>query len=168
MNQEKSTRKFILGPSKAANPRARHRHGRNQKLAGRRNEYRFDIQTNQAGKYVVRIRVRFGRHAWELSTYFLASSLGRAMKKLEQMLQQLQRHEDRLWFWGVDRSDDPNLAAELLKELGLQSDRRAEFPRKAVALSLPAERPVPSLVFAPIRRLLAESVSASRAVAAND
>jgi hypothetical protein len=166
MNQEKSTRKLVIGLSKAANPRA-HRHGRNPKLSPPRNEYRFDIETNQAGKYVVRIRAGFGRHRWELSAYFLASSLGRAMKKLEQMLQQLQRQEDRLWFWGVDRSDDPNLAGELLKELGLQLDRRAEFPRKAVALSLPAERPAPAFVFAPIRRLLTESVSTSRAIAAN-
>jgi len=165
---QKSTRKFVLGLSKAASPRARHRNGHNRKRAARRNDYRFDIETNQAGKYVVRIRVGFGRHSWELSAYFLASSLSRAMKKLEQMLQQLQRHEDRLWFWGVDRSDDPNVAAELLKELGLQLDRRAEFPRKAVALSLPAERPVSPFIFAPIRRLLAGSVSAGRAVAAND
>jgi len=167
MSQEKNTRKLVLGLSKTANPRARHRHNHSPKVPARRNEYRFSVETNQAGKYVVRIRVRFSRHGWELSAYFLASSLGRAMKKLEQMLQQLQRHEDRLWFWGVDRSDDPNLAGELLKELGLQLDRRAEFPRKAVALSLPAERPVPALAFAPIRRFLAESVSASRAVAAN-
>jgi hypothetical protein len=167
MNQEKSSRKLVLGFSKASNPGTRHRHGRSSKLATR-NEYRLNIESNQAGKYVVRIRARFGRHGWNVSAYFLASSLVRATKKLEQTLQQLQRHEDRLWFWGVDRSDDPNLAGELLKELGLQLDRRAEFPRKAVALSLPVERPVPASAFATIRRLLAESVSAGRAVAAND
>jgi hypothetical protein len=168
MNQERNTRKLVLGLSKAASTGIRRHHGRNAKSAARRNEYRFDIETNQAGKYVVRIRARFGRHGWKLSAYFLASSLARAMKKLEQMLQQLQRHEDRLWFWGVDRSDDPNLAGELLKELGLQLDRRAGFPRKAVTLSLRAERPVPAFAFASIRRLLAESVSAGRTVAAND
>jgi hypothetical protein len=167
MNREKSSRKLVLGLSKASNHGSRCRHGRKSKLA-MRNEYRLNIETNQAGKYVVRIRARFGRHGWELSAYFLASSLVRATKKLEHMLQQLQRHEDRLWFWGVDRSDDPNLACELLKELGLQLDRRAEFPRKAAALSLRVERPVPAFAFAPIRRFLAESISAGRAVAAND
>ncbi len=168
MNQDKSTRKLALGVSKATNLRSRDRRDRNPKLAGQRNDYRFDIETNQAGKYVVRIRAGFKRHGWKLSAYFMASSLGRAMKKLEQTLQQLQRHEDRLWFWGVDRSDDPNLAGELLKELGLRLDRRAEFPSKAVTMSLPPERPVPAFVFAPVRRLLAGSVSAGRAAAASD
>jgi hypothetical protein len=165
MNHHKSTRKLVLQVSKATSRGTRHR--RNQKLAARSNDYRFVIETNQAGKYVVRIRVGFGRHGWDLPAYFLASSPRRAMKKLEQTLQQLQRHEDRLWFWGVDRSDDPNLAGELLKELGLQLDRRAEFPRNAVVLSLPAERPVSAFAFAPVRRRLAESVSASRAAASD-
>src|SRR5713226_5783429 len=52
-----------------------------------RNEYRCAIEVNQAGKYCVRIRVSFARHAWVLSVYFLASSFDRAMKKLEQSLQ---------------------------------------------------------------------------------
>ena len=161
-----NTRKVTLGLSKPANPRACRGHRRSGKLPARRNQYRFAIETNQAGKYVVRIRARFARHGWELPTYFLASSLARATKKLEQMLQQLQRHEDRLWFWGVERSDDPNLAGELLKELGLQLDRRMEFPRKAPTFSFLVDKPVSALAFAPIRRLLAESVSAARAAAA--
>jgi hypothetical protein len=133
-----------------------------------RNEYCCAIETNQSGKYVVRIHARFGRHGWVLPAYFLASSFDRAMKKLEQTLQLLQRHEDRLWFWGVERSDDPNLSAELLQEFGLSIDRRGEFPRRKAALSVPPERPVPSFLLAPARRLLAESVGSARAVAASD
>ncbi|HMD31610.1 MAG TPA: hypothetical protein VKG84_06855, partial [Candidatus Acidoferrales bacterium] len=52
------------------------------------------------------------------------------MKKLEQTLQYLQKKEEALWFWGVQRSDDPNLATELLADVGLKLDRRDEFPRK--------------------------------------
>jgi hypothetical protein len=134
----------------------------------RRNEYRCAIEMNQNGKYCVRIRASYARHSWVLSVYFLASSFDRAMKKLEQSLQFLQRQEDRLWFWGVDRSDDPNLSGEMLSEAGLQLDRRAEFPRKAASLSLPPERPVPSFLLAPVRRGLAASVENTRAVAAGD
>ncbi len=138
------------------------------RLSPQRNEYRCTIEVNQNGKYCVRIRAAFARHAWVLSVYFLASSFDRAMKKLEQSLQFLQRQEDRLWFWGVDRSDDPNLSGEMLREAGLRLDRRAEFPRKATSLSLPPERPVPAFLLAPVRRGLAESVESTRAVAAGD
>ena len=48
-----------------------------------RNDYRCSIDRNQSGKYCVRIQVHYPRHAWTLSTYFLASSFDRAMKKLE-------------------------------------------------------------------------------------
>ena len=130
-----------------------------------RNEYRCTIEVNQNGKYCVRIRASFARHAWVLSVYFLASSFDRAMTKLEQSLQYLQRQEDRLWFWGVDRSDDPNLAGELLREAGLRRDRRAEFPRKSASLSLLPEHPVPAVQLAPVRRGLAEWVENTRAVA---
>jgi hypothetical protein len=138
------------------------------KASLQRNEYRCSIETNQNGKYCVRIRASFARHSWVLSVYFLASSFDRAMKKLEESLQFLQRHEERLWFWCVDRSDDPNLAEELLREAGLRRDRRSEFPRKATSLSLPPERPVPSFLLAPVRRGLADSVETVRAVAAGD
>ena len=130
-----------------------------------RNEYSCSIETNQSGKYVVRVRACFGRHGWVLPAYFLASTFDRAMKKLEQTLQALQRHEDRLWFWGVERSDDPKLAGELMAEFGLSFDRRAEFPRRSAALSVAPERPVPSFLLAPARRLLADSVGSARAVA---
>jgi len=136
--------------------------------ASSRNEYRCAIETNQNGKYCVRVRAHFARHSWVLSVYFLASSFDRAMKKLEQSLQFLQRQEDRLWFWGVDRSDDPNLSAEMLREVGLHLDRRSEFPRKATSLSVPPDRPVPAFLLAPMRRGLAEAVETTRAVAAGN
>jgi hypothetical protein len=140
----------------------------NPKVAVNRNEYQLAMEKNQNGKYVVRIRATFGQHSWILPAYFLASSFDRAIKKLEETLQLLQRHEDRLWFWGVERSDDPNLAGELLKELGLQVDRRNEFPRKTASVAVPPERPVPAFMLGPVRRVLADSVATVRAAAASD
>jgi hypothetical protein len=84
------------------------------------------------------------------------------MKKLEQSLQLLQKSEERLRFWGVERSDDPNLAGDLLQESGLWLDRRREFPRKVAELNLPGERPVAASMLAPVRRVLADSVSQER------
>lgn len=129
-----------------------------------RNDYRCSIERNQSGKYCVRIRAIFPRHAWTLSVYFLASSFDRAMKKLEQALQFLQQKEDKLWFWGVERSDDPNFSAEMLREVGLRLDRRNEFPRKSASLSLAPERLVPAFMLGPVRRGLAESVEPPRPV----
>ncbi len=131
-----------------------------------RNDYRCSIDRNQSGKYCVRIQVHYPRHAWTLSTYFLASSFDRAMKKLEGALDFLQRQEEKLWFWGVDRAEDMGFSAEFLKEAGLRLDRRAEFPRKATSVSLAPERQVPAFVLGPMRRGLAESVEVSRSVAA--
>jgi hypothetical protein len=139
-----------------------------QKMSQNRNEYRCAVETNQNGKYAVRIRAAFGRRGWVLSSYFLASSFDRAMKKLEDCLQFLQRHEDRLWFWGVDRSDDPSLAGELLKEIGLQQDRRMDFPRRAATILVAPDRPVPAFSFASMRRTLADTIGVSRAVAVGD
>lgn len=129
-----------------------------------RNDYLCSIERNQLGKYCVRIRAIFPRHAWTLSVYFLASSFDRAMKKLEQALQFLQAKEDKLWFWGVERSDDPNFSAEMLREAGLKLDRRDEFPRKSASLSLVPERLVPAFMLGPVRRGLAESVEAPRPI----
>ena len=139
-----------------------------QRSGTQRNQYRCSIEVNQNGKYCVRVRASFARHKWVLPVYFLASSFNRAMKKLEETLQFLQRHEDRLWFWGVERSDDPNFAAELLSEGGLKWDRRAEFPRRSASVAVPPERPVPAFVFAPVRRGLAEAVESPRSIAAGD
>jgi len=131
--------------------------------SGSRNAYACAIELNQNGKYCVRLRATFGRTGWGLPLYFLASSFDAAMKKLEQTLQYLQKKEEALWFWGVQRSDDPNLATELLADLGLKLDRRDEFPRKRGEISAVADRPVAAVQIAPLRRALAESLAPARA-----
>jgi len=132
------------------------------KKSNHRNEYRCSIEMNQNGKYCVRISAHFARRGWVLPVYFLVSKFDRAVGKLEQALQFLQREEDRLWFWGVDRSDDPNVSAEMLSELGLHLDRRSEFPRRNEKLTVPPERQVPAFLLEPMRRSLAESIESSR------
>jgi hypothetical protein len=131
-----------------------------------RNDYRCSIDRNQSGKYSVRIQVHYPRHAWTLGIYFLASSFDRAMKKLEEALDFLQRQEEKLWFWGVDRAEDMGFSAEFLKEAGLRLDRRREFPSKATNVSLTPEREVPAFVLGTMRRGLAESIELSRSAAA--
>jgi hypothetical protein len=133
-----------------------------------RNDYRCSMEKNQGGKYCVRIRVHYPRHAWSLGVFFLASSFDRAMKKLEESLDFLQRHEEKLWFWGVDRAEDMGISAEFLKEAGMRLDKRTEFPRKAANLALPPERAVPAFVLGPVRRGLAELVEAPRLMHAGD
>jgi hypothetical protein len=90
------------------------------------------------------------------------------MKKLEESLDFLQRHEEKLWFWGVDRAEDMGFSAEFLREAGLRLDRRLEFPPKASSLALAPERTVPAFVLGPVRRGLAESMEMSRPVYAGD
>ena len=133
-----------------------------------RNDYRCSIELNQGGKYCVRIRVQYPRHAWNLGVFFLASSFDRSMKKLEECLRFLQRNEEKLWFWGVDRSADLAFSAEFLKDVGLFLDRRQEFPRKASNLTIEPERDVPAFVLGPVRRGLAESVEYGRVRLAGD
>jgi hypothetical protein len=133
-----------------------------------RNDYRCSIERNQSGKYCVRLKVYYRRHAWNLGLYFLASSFDRSMKKLEEALDFLQRHEEKLWFWGVDRAEDMGFSAEFLKEAGLRLDRRTEFPKRATNVSLAPERDVPASVLGPMRRGLAESVEMVRTAAAGD
>ncbi|HVN09171.1 MAG TPA: hypothetical protein VMV61_09375 [Patescibacteria group bacterium] len=127
-----------------------------------RNAYACAIEFNQNGKYCVRVRATFGRTGWVLPLYFLASSFGAGMKKLEQTLQHLQRREEALWFWGAHRSDDPKLAPELLSEMGLKLDRRDEFPKKHTEVAAAVERPVSPVQFAPLRRALAELLEPAR------
>jgi hypothetical protein len=127
-----------------------------------RNDYRCSIERNQSGKYCVRVHAQYPRHAWRLGVFFLASSFDRAMKKLELSLRFLQRNEEKLWFWGVDRSEDLSFSAEFLQDAGLQIDRRNEFPRKTSNISVEPERDVPAFVLGPVRRVLAESVEATR------
>jgi hypothetical protein len=133
-----------------------------------RNEYRCSIERNQGGKYCVRLRVHYPRHAWSLGVFFLASSFDRAMKKLEESLDFLQRQEEKLWFWGVDRAVDMGFSAEFLREAGLKLDRRIEFPQKAANLTLAPERTVPAFVLGPVRRGLAESMDAMRSAHTGD
>jgi hypothetical protein len=84
------------------------------------------------------------------------------MMKLEKTLQFLQQQEDRLWFWGVERSDDPKFSGELVQEAGLRMDRRMEFPRRSSSVVLSPEQRVPAVLLAPVRRGLAGSIDAGR------
>ncbi len=127
-----------------------------------RNSYRCSMERNQTGKYCVRIQVRYPRHAWTLEVFFLASSFNRAMTKLEESLDFLQRNEEKLWFWGVDRAEDMGFSAEFLKEAGLTLDRRSEFPSKASNIAVAPEVDVPAFALGSMRRGLAESVEAPR------
>jgi hypothetical protein len=132
------------------------------------NGYHCAIEKTQNGKYNVRIRAVYSRDGWTLPVYFLASSFNAAMKKLEQALQHLQRNEERLRFWGVERTDDPNMAGDLLQEFGLWLDRRREFPRKAAELGVARERAIPASLLAPMRRVLADAVAQPRLATSGD
>ncbi len=138
------------------------------RISTSRNEYRGSMERNQSGKYCVRLRVYYPRHAWTLNVYFLAASFDRAMKRLEEALDFLQRQEEKLWFWGVDRADDMGFSAEFLKEAGMKLDRRMDFPKRATSVTLAPEREVPASVLGPMRRGLAEAVDFVRAAAAGD
>src|SRR5487761_157761 len=139
-----------------------------QKLAAQGNEYRCCIEINQNGKYSVRVQARFGAKDWCLPVFFLVSSFDTAMKRLEEALQLLQRHEEHLWFWGVERSDDPKLAGEMLNQFGLHYDQRRDFPRRAAERTGTAGQAVPAFRVAQARRALAESVSSGRTALASD
>jgi hypothetical protein len=138
------------------------------RLSSKRNEYRCSLEINQNGKYCLRVRASFGRHAWVLSVYALASTFDRAFKKLGQTIDHLQRNEDRLWFWSVDRSDDIHLAEEMLRDGGLHLDRRTDFPKRSTTITLPVEKPVPAFLLAPARRTLADTVAGLRMPVASD
>jgi hypothetical protein len=138
------------------------------RISTSRNEYRCSIERNQSGKYCVRVRVYYTRHAWTLNVYFLAGSFDRAMKRLEEALDFLQRQEEKLWFWGVDRAEDMGFSAEFLKEAGMRLDRRTDFPKRATSVTLAPEKEVPASVLGPMRRGLAESVEVVRAAAVGD
>ena len=128
----------------------------------------LQYRTEPNGQVLRPIKVQYPRHAWNLGVFFLASSFDRSMKKLEESLRFLQRNEEKLWFWGVDRSEDIAFSAEFLKDAGLTLDRRVEFPRKASSISLEPERDVPAFVLGPVRRGLAESVEYGRVRLAGD
>jgi len=130
------------------------------------NRYCCTIEKNQNGKYNVRMRAVFALDHWTLPVYFLASSFDGAMRKLEESLQFLQKSEERLRFWALERTDDPNVAGDLLKEFGLGLDRRKDLPRKVAEVEVGRERPVPASLLAPARRILADSVAQERAARA--
>lgn len=133
------------------------------------NHYCCTIEKTQNGKYNVRIRAKFGNggaQGWTLPVYFVAASFNGAMKKLEESLQLLQRKEERLRFWSIERSDDPNVAGDLLQASGLWLDRRREFPRKSGEVIVAQERSVPAALLAPLRRVLADSMAQERISAA--
>jgi hypothetical protein len=147
------------------------------KNGSRGNHYLCALERNQNGKYNVRVRATFGAGeaasrdgqaaaeastGWSVPVYFLASSFNAAMKKLDEALQLLQKNEARLRFWGLERTDDPNVAGELLQEFGLWLDRRRDFPRKAAEISAAPERPVTASALASIRRVLADSMAQER------
>jgi hypothetical protein len=110
----------------------------------------------------VRVLAGVARKAWVLADYFLASRFDGGMGKLEQVLQFLQQKEERLWFWGVEYSDDPNFSGELVSEIGLHLDRRAQFPRRSANVALMPEKPVPAVLLAPVRRGLANAIESGR------
>jgi hypothetical protein len=130
------------------------------------NRYFCTIEKNQNGKYNVRMRAVFALDHWTLPVYFLASSFDAAVRKLEESLQFLQKSEERLRFWALERTDDPNLAGDLLKEFGLGLDRRKDLPRKVAEVEIGRGRPVPASLLAPARRILADSVAQERAARA--
>jgi len=66
-----------------------------------RNDYRCSIELNQAGKYCVRVSGALPRPRLEAQRFFFSPRpFDRAMKKLEEGLDFLQRQEEKLWFWG--------------------------------------------------------------------
>ncbi|GEM_PF-790312 len=152
------------------------------KAVSRGNRYLCALERNQNGKYNVRIRAFFatlgdrgertmGRDGqpasessagWSLPIYFLASSFNAAMKKLDESLQMLQKNEAKLRFWGLERTDDPNVAGELLQEFGLWLDRRRDFPRKTAEITAASEKPVTASALASVRRVLADSLAQER------
>jgi hypothetical protein len=136
--------------------------------ANHHNKYQCTIEVNQNGKYCVRVRAMFARKGWVLPVYFLTSTFDRAMRKLEETLQFLQQKEERLWFWGVEHSDDPNFSGELVQEAGLSLDRRGEFPRRSANVALSPEKSVPAFLLAPVRRGLADSIDPGRTNAAGN
>lgn len=132
------------------------------------NEFRCAAERTQGQKLCLRIQAHFAANDWTLPVYFLASSLERALKNLEQALRFLQQSEEKLWFWGVDRSDDPNLADELLSDFGLRLDRRKDFPRRAAVIALPPGKPPSAFQLAELRRGLEAMKSTVRVAATGD
>lgn len=132
------------------------------------NEFICAVERTQNQKLCIRIRAHFARNDWVLPVFFLASSFGRATKNLDQALRFLQQSEEKLWFWGVDRSDDPNLADELLSDFGLRLDRRKDFPRRAAVVTLALGKPPTAFQLTQLRRELEAMKGTVRLAATGD
>lgn len=118
----------------------------------RRNSYRCAVEVTQAGKYCVRVQAFYGHSRWTLPVYFLVSSPATALRRLAQSIEELHRAEERLRFWGVEHSDDPELIDELLTGIGLALDRRIDFPATAATIAAAPNRPMPALSLARLKR----------------
>lgn len=123
-------------------------------MAQRRNTYRCAVEITQTGKYCVRIQATFSRSRWNLPVYFLASSTALALRRLREAIEALQRAEERLRFWAVERSDDPQLLDDMLAEFGLGLDQRNEFPATAVRIQLAPDAALPAARLADLKRRL--------------
>lgn len=124
-------------------------------MGQRRNTYRCAVEVTQSRKYCVRIQASFGRSGWTLPVYFLASSPATALRRLRKAIDELQRSEERLRFWAVERSGDPQLLAELLAEINLEPDQRNKFPATAVRITLKPGDPLPAARLAEFKQQLA-------------
>ena len=124
-------------------------------MSVRKNSYRCAVEATQAGKYCVRVQAFYGRSRWTLPVYFLASTSATAVRRLAESIEALHRAEERLRFWAVEHSDDPELITELLVEIGLALDRRNVFPATAATISAAPDRAVPALALARLKRELA-------------
>lgn len=121
-----------------------------------RNTYRISVEPNQAGKHEARLEARFGESAWTLRVYFLASTPERLLARLQTALRYLQRQEEELWMWGSNPSDRSLLFKELLREAGLELDRRRDFPRSAVVVAARPGEAFRPLQLAELKRKLSE------------
>jgi len=132
-----------------------------------RNDYRCSIERNQSGKYCVRLQVHYPRHAWNLSVFFLAGSFDRAMKRLEEALDFLQRQEEKR---GSGVWTAPKTWAFRPSSSRMRVEARPPFriSKKGHQRIAGPGAPVPAFVLGPMRRGLAESVEVARSAAASD
>jgi len=103
---------------------------RTQTIRTVRNDYRCSMERNQGGKYCVRIQVRYPRHAWNLGVYFLASSFDRAMKKLEEGLDFLQRNEEKALVLGCRSRGRSGLLRRILERSRSEAGSPPGVPAK--------------------------------------
>lgn len=101
-----------------------------------RNTYRINAEVNRAGRYEVRIEARYAATGWTLRVFLVASTPERLLARLQSVLRYLQRQEEELWLWGSNSSDRTLLFDELMQGAGLELDRRKDFPRAAVVVSV--------------------------------